>query len=429
MNEAVVGAVAPSFDSLLRAILCNPTGGPRRQTAPHAPVPISSQSHAPIEPLRNASSAPQAVPAMQHTKSIALLLVLAFAGAQASVVDTVADTPELTALLAAASQVCQGRGGTRRAPQTDRMEQLMALGTASVAGCHTGHIHRCQSRYPPSHCCCLPPSPVLLLQSEDILVSLGDDFSGTAFLPSNKVSAPVGWPCRSNTSQTAVALLQYRSGMPAGAAACSEWPSAAGRCPRASYSPTVAMLPTRAHLPTHLPACRPLQALTAALAASRAAEQEMTPELIKAVLVSSHGSAQRCFWGLLPSAPVSVLLAGNDIGAKLATFCPLPNACVTSALTACLRAALPASPSLPPTAAGPHCPRHQAPHRCRPGRRRSAGDPTAQQPPHCESPVLLVSLTCLPQFAWLLVCLRDASAPSQQRCLPPASDPAFPCRP
>jgi hypothetical protein len=32
----------------------------------------------------------------------------------------------------------------------------------------------------PSHCCVLPPSPALLLQFEDIVASLGDDFFGTA---------------------------------------------------------------------------------------------------------------------------------------------------------------------------------------------------------------------------------------------------------
>ena len=42
---------------------------------------------------------------MMNIKSIALLMVLAFAGAQATVVDTIAATPELSAVLEAASAV------------------------------------------------------------------------------------------------------------------------------------------------------------------------------------------------------------------------------------------------------------------------------------------------------------------------------------
>jgi hypothetical protein len=42
---------------------------------------------------------------MMHIKSIALLLVLAFAGAQASVVETIGATPQLSSLLAAARRV------------------------------------------------------------------------------------------------------------------------------------------------------------------------------------------------------------------------------------------------------------------------------------------------------------------------------------
>lgn len=57
----------------------------------------------------NASAALQAPVKMMHIKSIALLLVLAFAGAQASIVDTVASTPELSMLLAAVSQVGRRR--------------------------------------------------------------------------------------------------------------------------------------------------------------------------------------------------------------------------------------------------------------------------------------------------------------------------------
>ena len=84
----------------------------------------------------------------------------------------------------------------------------------------------------PSHCCFLPPSPALLLQFEDIVASLGDDFSGTAFLPSNKVSAPVGW------------LLQYHQSNSRGAAVPQQQATwrlripengvMAGRCSRTS---------------------------------------------------------------------------------------------------------------------------------------------------------------------------------------------------
>ena len=94
-------AFEPSFHSLLHPRPSQPNRwAPPAGKLPACSVPISSRSHAPVEPLRNASPALQAFPTMQHIRSIALLLVLAFAGAQASVVDTVAGTPELSALLA-----------------------------------------------------------------------------------------------------------------------------------------------------------------------------------------------------------------------------------------------------------------------------------------------------------------------------------------
>ena len=52
---------------------------------------------------------------MMQTKSIVLVLVLAFAGAQASIVDTVASNPDLSALQTALKQVAVAVKDWRRA--------------------------------------------------------------------------------------------------------------------------------------------------------------------------------------------------------------------------------------------------------------------------------------------------------------------------
>ena len=127
---------------------------------------------------------------MQHIKSIALLLLLACAGAQASIVDSVASTPELATLLAAVSQVAvsvtdRGDAVSRGAW---RSRQTWRLNYSSAASLRQLSRSPCCSQYPKTNTRVRSARCQCFLQYDDIVTMLGNDFSGTVFLPNNAVS-------------------------------------------------------------------------------------------------------------------------------------------------------------------------------------------------------------------------------------------------